>query len=413
MFQRRHGSLLRWAFSLAFVLSACDDGATGSDDGGQTARDGGTGGDDFPLYVLHSAVESPDGRVNYFTLVPSLTERTTVDYTNSIEISGRPRLYAQPGLGFFAIGDGEDVSITRYDVGADGSIVEGDRISFQPYGVTSMGAQAVYFASETRAYYKDPTQARIIVWNPTDMEVIETIDLPASLIRENRIMSFGDWASRGNQAFFTVTHYSNTYDRVDPGTTLVRVDTTTNQVTITEDDRCRELGDNAEIDGSIYFFSGVINAFGHAVYPDDAGQENCILRIGPGSNTFDADYVGSIAPALPEDRSGVVVTATGTNLWAQVVDLTVAPTAPGTTYGEWYAQGWTWWRIPLDSTTGATQITTASGAYSSFAVAGEDFFLLAETEPDYSSTTLLDVSSGTPEPGITFPGFTLDVIRVR
>lgn len=406
----------------ALALAACDEPVDNDPDAGQL--DASLPGDDAgstdggetpptPLYALHSAVESPDGRLNYFTMLPSITDESTIDYASAIEVPGRARLYARPELGFFVIGDGEDASLTRYDIEADGGVTAGDRLSLQGLGVTSLGAQAVLFVSEALAYYKDPGQAQVIIWNPSAMEIIDTIELPATLLREDRIASYGDWTSRDGDVFFTVYWYSSTYDRVDPGTSLVRIDTTTNEVFVTEDSRCRELAAGLTIDGSIHYFSGVINAFGHAVYPDDAGQESCSLRISPESDTFDPDYVGGVSDALPDGTSAVVVDASGTDLWAQVVDLSMAPTEPGTTYGEWYATGWTWWKTPLGSTTGATQITTTPGAYSSFSVAGDGFFMLAETEPDYSSTTLLDVSSGTPAPGITFPGFTLDVIRLR
>lgn len=390
--------------------SASDAGPrdAGSDDGGGVDA----GPPEPPLFIVHSAVQTTDARLNYFTPVTSLTDAVTLDYDASIEVPGRARLYASPGLGFFAIGDSEDVSLTRYDVDAEGALTEGDRLSFAALGVTTLGAQAVHFGSPTVAYYKDASQAQIIVWDPTAMEIVGTIELPASLIREGWTLSFGDWTGRGDDAFFTVTWYSRTYDRVGVGTGLVHIDTRTNEVTVTEDARCRAAINATEIDGAIYYFSGVINGFGHAVAPGDAGQQDCSLRIAAGSVTFDDGYLGTIAPALPSDRVGTVITSTGTDLWAQVADLSITPSAPGTTYSEWYASGWTWWRVPLDASA-ATQITTEPGAYSGFNVTYGASFLLAESEPDYSSTTFIDLATGAAVPGLTFPGFALDVARVR
>lgn len=419
-----------WWLTAAMLLSltACDDGDPPEADAGPDEEvdastppeeDASTPEVDAsvpppdPVYVLHSAVQSTDDRLNYFTLVSSLTEDTEITYDASIEVPGRARLYATEGLGFFAIGDGEDVSLTRYDVEGDGTLTEGASLSFAALGVTSLGAQAVHFASPTVAYYKDPSQAQVIVWNPTTMEITDTIDLPASLVRADRRTSFGDWGTREGDAFFTVVWYSATYDAVDEGTALVHIDTETQEVTVTMDDRCRGLSDAAEIDGALYWFSNVINAFGHAVEPDVKGQSNCMLRVLPGEDTFDDAYVGDVDDALPTDFSGAVVTATGTDLWAQLVDLSVAPTAPGTTYSEWYADGWAWYRVPFEGTE-ATMISASTGAYSSFAVtAQEGAFVLSDTEADYSSTTLIDVAGGAPAEGLTFPGFALDVARVR
>ena len=38
---------------------------------------------------------------------------------------------------------------------------------------------------------------------------------------------------------------------------------------------------------------------------------------------------------------------------------------------------------------------------------------ISQTEADYSSTTLLDVSGPAPVPGISFDGFTLDLATLR
>ena len=90
--------------------------------------------------------------MNYFSLVESLAEARTLDYARSLEVPGRPRLYAAKGVGFFAIGAGESPTITRYEV-RDGALVPGASLSFPNLGVRAMGAQAVLFVSDTKAYY--------------------------------------------------------------------------------------------------------------------------------------------------------------------------------------------------------------------------------------------------------------------
>ncbi|HTV23538.1 MAG TPA: hypothetical protein VMG12_32840, partial [Polyangiaceae bacterium] len=129
---------------------------------------------------------------------------------------------------------------------------------------------------------------------------------------------------------------------------------------------------------------------------------------------FDPDYVGSIAGALPPDTRGTVVALTQTGeIWAQVADLTVAPTTPGSTYGEWYSGGWSWWHLPIDTLDGAVRVEQPAGAYSGFAVTVGASLFISQTLADYSSTTLVDVSGPAPAPGLSFPGFTLDVASLR
>ena len=98
-----------------------------------------------PSFVLHSAVEGESGRLNYFTPVDSLSTPALVSYDGSLELPGRARLYAAPGVGHFAIGDAEGVSLQRYEL-VDGRFVPGAELSLQAYGVTSLGAQAGLFA---------------------------------------------------------------------------------------------------------------------------------------------------------------------------------------------------------------------------------------------------------------------------
>jgi len=366
-----------------------------------------------PSFVLHSAVEGESGRLNYFTPVDSLAAATVVSYEGSLELPGRARLYAAPGVGHFAIGDAEGVSLQRYEL-VEGRFVPGAELSLQAYGVTSLGAQAVLFASPTLAYYKDAGQGLIIAWNPRDMLIDEVIELPPSLIREGYVLGVSSWVRRDDEAFFAVSWSTPEYDRVLPGTALVRLDLATNEIEVAEDPRCRGIDTTANIDGSLYFFSDVINGFGHAVYPDDAGQRDCILRVAPGSAVFDPDYLGSISAALPPGTSGTVAAVTEDGeLWAQVVDLGVAPTSPGSTYAEWYAQGWTWSHLPLATLSDAVAVDQPPGAYSGFAVTVGSNLFLSQTAADYSSTTLLDVSGPAPVPGLSFEGFTLDLATLR
>ncbi len=367
-----------------------------------------------PLYLVHSAVQTDTGRMNYFSLVESLDQAATLDYAKSLELPGRPRLYAAQGVGFFAIGSGEAPTITRYEV-QDGRLVPGASISLQAYGVGSLGAQAVLFVSPTKAYYKDAAQAQVIVWNPTAMVVEKRLELPADLVRQGSVTGFSQWAAREGEAFFAVGWSNAAYDRVEPGSVLVRIDTATDALTLSEEPRCRDLGKTARVGNALYFFSGVINGLGYAANrADDGGQQDCMLRIPEGQKGFEAGWVGSVAPALGEGKVGTVISVTedGT-AWVQVADLSVTPSAPGTTYSQWYSAGWSWYRLPLTSLTGASRLAGHAGAYSGFTLASGSQFFVSAAAADYSTSTLMELSSGGPRPGVSFPGFVLDVARIR
>jgi hypothetical protein len=234
-------------------------------------------------------------------------------------------------------------------------------------------------------------------------------------VKEGYVTSLSQWASREGEAYFAVSWTSQQYDRVLPGTVLVRIDTATDAMTQTPDDRCRGIGKTALHEGSLYFFSDVINGLGFAAYSgDNGGQQDCILRISAGKTTFDADYLGSVAPALGANKVGTVISVTEEGeAWVQVADTTVTPSAPGTTYSQWYSKGWSWWHLPLSSLNNPVQVQAEAGAYSGFTMTSGSQFFVSSAAADYSQSTLMDLSSGMPTAGVSFGGFVLDVARIR
>lgn len=366
-----------------------------------------------PLYLVHSAVEGDEGRMNYFTTVDSLTAPRVLDYAGSLELPGRARVYAGPEPGSVWIGDAESMTLERRSLDGEGRLVPGGRLSLQALGVTSLGAQALVFVSPDKAYYKDAGQAQVIVIDAREMLIEAVLPLPAELVRDGLVTTLSDWAVRDGEAYFAAGWTTETYDRAAPGAVLVRVDTETDELSVSEEPRCRELSTASELDGSLYFFSGVINAFGHAVYPGEGGQEDCFLRVLPGERSFDPAFLGTLGAGLPARRGPTAVALTpDAVVWAQVADLDLAATTPGATYSEWYQDGWSWWSLPLAGT-GARRIEQPPGAYSGSAIAFDGAFLISQAAPDYSQTTLVDLSSGAPRPGLAFAGFTLDVVPLR
>jgi hypothetical protein len=396
--------------STALALAACS--SNDSTDEGKTNPDGGT--QEKPLYIIHSGVTQPDNsRMNYFSLVESLDEAKTLDYKDSLEVGGRPRLYAAPG--FLAIGSGDAPTITRYTI-ENNALVEGDSVSFLNEGVASLGAQAVHFVSPTKAYYKDSSQAQIIVWNPSDMSITKTIKLSQDLVKKDGfVTTVSAWAARDGEAYFTVSWSTPDYTKVPAGTVLARINTETDELTTTTDDRCRYLSKTANVDGTLYFFSGVINGFGYAAYgKGEHGQKDCFLRIAPGAKTFDSSFMGSMATALGDGYVGTAIAVTEAGeIWAQVADLAVTPHETTSTYQQWYSKGWSWWHLPLKTLTGAVKVAGEPGAYSGSALTFGSNFYLGRADAQYGTTTLTNMTTGTPVDGIAFPGFSLDVVRVR
>jgi hypothetical protein len=113
------------------------------------------------LYVLWSGLSGPELDTNYITPVGSLDASAVVDFTRAIEQPGIARLYGQEGVGYFAVGNGEAQTITRYELGPDDRLTPGATLSLQNFGVTLLvDATSIQFVSPTKAYYLDSSSFR-------------------------------------------------------------------------------------------------------------------------------------------------------------------------------------------------------------------------------------------------------------
>lgn len=168
------------------------------------------------------------------------------------------------------------------------------------------------------------------------------------------------------------------------------------------------------MNGTLYFFSDAINGFGHAVYPNQGGQADCFLRISPGKSAFDPDFVGSFAAAFTPSQIATAIALTEDGrVWVQVADLGVTPRTAGTKYTEWYSKGWSWSSVRLTDLGTSQRVPGAAGAYEGNAfTSGTDFFISQGNE-NYAETSLVNLSGGTPAPGLSFAGFALDVAQIR
>jgi hypothetical protein len=120
-----------------------------------------------------------------------------------------------------------------------------------------------------------------------------------------------------------------------------------------------------------------------------------------------------VATALGSGHVGTVVSMTEDGrAWVQAADTSITPSAPGTTYTEWYSKGWSWWSLPLESLSNAVRVQSEPGAYSGFTASTGSSFFISQSTSDYSTSTLMELSSGTPKAGVSFSGFVLDVARI-
>jgi hypothetical protein len=395
----------RACVACAVLATACADAAP------TPAAD--SGGD--RLYVLWSGTSGPELETNYFTPIRSLDAGAEVDYARAIEQPGIARLYGEEGVGYFAIGDGESQTITRYDLGPNDRLVPGASLSLQGFGVTLLAeAASIQFVSPTKAYYIDPSALQVLVWNPTAMTIDGAIDL-SELAREGAVPSLSfKSVLRGDELILAGGWYDPDFAGVQPGMALVRIDTTSDELSIAFDERCRDPGTIAEAeDGTLLVFSNYTSAIGQLI--TKRGGLDCVLRVLPDEDRFDPDYLGSMQQALGGRMGVAIVQRDAGHLWALAHDPSVSELGPGSSLADFFGTAaWRWQLVDLPALSLAREDSSREPTVynsSHFRVDGRLF--VSVSSPDFARTTLLDVSGDEAVEGVSFDGFMGHVLRVR
>jgi hypothetical protein len=394
----------RTFFALALVASA----AACADDTDPTGTPTG------PAFLLGTRVWDDSSTTSYFHVVSSLEAGTTVDTGLAVEVPGAAKLFAIPGAGWFAIGDGDAPTITRYTLDDAGRLSPGASISLQRYGVASLWP-SLYVVSPTKVYYPDRDGQQLIVWNPTAMEVTGSIDL-AGTGREGFLSLYGYTPIvRGNHLLFGVGWFDwTTNDTVLGETGLVVVDTSTDQlVRVDVDTRCGGISEAViASNGDAYFVSSALA--GAARRLGRFALEPCALRIPAGAEAFDAGYAPRLADITGAAIAGEPIPGGGDGIFLRVFDESLAVVAEGD--ATWKLTGQSAWRwVRWDVVTGAVALIDLAPSTSDvlwFQVEGRVFG--TETTPDYATTTLVELTAaGGPSRALVAPGFLHGVARIR
>src|SRR5215216_2719530 len=93
-----------WLVGLAScLLAACGGAASAGREGQDSAARG---------FVVGSRIWDDTSITSYFNVVASLDQATSVDLDEALEVAGAAKLYAVEGSGWFAVGGGEEPTIT-------------------------------------------------------------------------------------------------------------------------------------------------------------------------------------------------------------------------------------------------------------------------------------------------------------
>jgi len=275
---------------LVACAAACsDDGEAGAPGiagaGGSTGPGGATGS-------MFAAVVQVRGDVDetFVAMVQSLTSPDEIDIADAVPIPGRGIAVAPPTPnGAFYAMNGESPRLTRYTVGEDGSIEQGDTIAFETLFIPSFGLGPGHFVfvSETKAYLIDVAQ--VFVWDPTNMVIIDVLPLP-ELEDEEFLPLIGERAFfRGDTVIVSFGFGDAVRRVVAEEARVLFIDTTTDTVSsVASTETCSYLRFSWESsNGDLYFGTDVFATALELTTGPEASGESCVIRIAVGATEFD------------------------------------------------------------------------------------------------------------------------------
>jgi hypothetical protein len=409
--QRRFSSLpFPRLLGLIAPLAAC------SDDGAADPADA------TPRHAIATTQFLPDGEVTLLALVDDPALPAELDVSRAVEIGGAAAIFGRDGRSLFAVGSSDSPVVTRYEVGDDGALVAGPQLSFANTGISSAFKRPglVPFISDTKAYWLDDTTQQAIIWNPAEMVIEGELSLAAAA-RDGFVFELNERAILRDDGLLFVGADHRTADDGEAGVAVVLViDTASDRlVEVLEDQRCGNM-EHLVLDasGTIYAGTGAVGAVLHALDRPAGYPAPCLLRILPGTRTFDASFHVSIASLVGGRSAGRLVA--GRNGQAFVLALDEAQLdfqigADTEMWAPWEATAWQWWRIELGSVAPgvlAEGAPVASAAGHVLRAGGVEY--IAHVNFEEGATTLLVAGDdGNLDSGLQVTGLPYGLVSVR
>lgn len=368
-----------------------------------------------PAFLLGTRIWDDTSTTSYFHVLRSIDSEVTVDAARALEVPGAAKLYSVPGLGWFAVGQGESPIITRYTLGPEDNLVAGESISLSSYGVRDLW-DTLYVVSPTKAYYPDRAEGQLIVWNPSTMQVTGSIRLPQTLRPGYLAVYAYAPIVRGTQLLISVGWFDwDVADSVLPETGLLVLDTATDAVQRFDvDTRCAGVTQPiVAADGDTYLVSSAIAAAAHRL--GRLATEPCALRVRQAEDRIDPGYLMPLAQLTGGALAGEPAPAGQAGLLLRVLDPALANTdAALLTWEITGSPAWRWarWDLSSQDLVPLSELEPSTADVLWFRM-GERVFA-SETAADYSQTTLLELTaSGGVERRATVPGFLHGIAQVR
>ncbi|QRK05503.1 hypothetical protein JQX13_35835 [Archangium violaceum] len=392
------------------ILAGCPgEDPTPTPDGGTSTQS---------VYAITTQVRASDDSQSYIIVTDSVDHTAPLSLDNATEVPGRALGVGIPKSGSLFVAGSEGPTVTRYNLTSDGRLEKGTSVSFANQGVLSIGEyqHQFQFISETKAYYFDGRNSKVIVWNPSDMSVTGAINL-TGLAVNGAIQTFATLPiRRENQVIMPLGWRTTETGDIVTKVGLIVVDTTNDTAkVITKDERCGYVRDGVlGPDGMLYLATEV---YGSAVrrVKGATAPPPCLLRFNPQTLEFDSSFFveleklvnGGTAGSLLPGPNGTVYLRVFDEKSFEVKDSTV-PRALAS------APAWTWWQIQLgDSPTATPAVGLPASSGSTFLFEANGRTLFTEFATDSSSTSLRELTDQSGKVTATYSGVSFSFVQLR
>jgi hypothetical protein len=324
-----------------------------SDDGVTVADDGDPGGGDAlsgAAYLASTWVYSPDGVQRYTARVSEPGQLGDAAFRGGLESPGTVTPFDGAA---YSTGGNTAPTVTRFTFDGAGRFSEGLTLSFAALGVTS--AAFPFFVAPDKAYLYDTANPRLIGWNPSAMELNDTVidltpvfaDTLAQGWRPEALL--GNAIQRGNR-LFVPARWESEEGTFRPSAGLLVIDTETDSVvSLLEDERIADsIFATMSQAGDIYLATGFNGVREHWSYGTAA--PGGLIRVRNGEESFDPSFYIHLDQAVGDRPATKPFGVDETSVYVRACH----PEERGITFSAETViaapqQIWRYWRVNLES----------------------------------------------------------------
>lgn len=360
-----------------------------------------------PAYVVASLVSSSDDdSAMYVSFVDSL-DGQTVDHRKGREFPGSSDLWVYGGNVF--VSDYETQVITKFRVSGTELIQEG-RMGLGAYDVTSFGFWMNTFIDEHKAYIA-ATPDTVIIWDPTKMEILDTLELPTPEgdATHRAVAAYGDRATpiRDGLLYLPVYYADESYFEFLPHSTLHVIDTESDAVVETIETPCPGLDFATRFGDDLYFSSWVFAPGGAAVLD---GPKTCVVKV-PADDPTGAEVAFDMADITDGLEAGLFRSVGADRAMLSVLDPSHTEVEGADVGTIAFGANWRFWSYDLQTGASAPIDGIDWNAGAAYPAETRDPIILVPSG-DYSDTTAYDLSGDKAKPRLKTPGWTLRLFEL-